>query len=324
MDNKIDLKHSDPVLTYQSTIYLLAILYILFYSVYYLLAGFFRPFYVSLLIVLCFGVSYFLSRKGKYGLAVTAGLITLVINTFAFVCFFGIHFGSHYFLLAANVLLSLNVSIKKRVVLPVSLVITSAYFVSLILLDRESSLYSIPESRLYFFRELNIVMAFTLLALSVHRYTTALRQMEEELERFHGRVVRMAHTDALTNLPNRRSVEEELDVILKCRDIEESSRGIAIAMADLDNFKKVNDTYGHSTGDEVLKEIASRFERSIRNYDFLGRWGGEEFIFILRDTTPKQAYDTMERIRKQVTARPVECSNASLDVTVTFGVSHLP
>ena len=140
---------------------------------------------------------------------------------------------------------------------------------------------------------------------------------------YHGRAVQMANTDALTNLPNRRNVEDELKIVMKCSAEEaDEDKGVAIALGDLDNFKKVNDTYGHQCGDEVLKEMASRFRKSMRAYDFLGRWGGEEFIFILRNTSKEKAYETMERIRLNSTAEPVECSEGVLNVTVTFGVSN--
>ena len=68
--------------------------------------------------------------------------------------------------------------------------------------------------------------------------------------------------------------------------------------------------------------MAFRFSRSIRTYDFLGRWGGEEFLFILRDSTELQACETMERIRVKTTEEPVECSGLSLHVTLTIGVAH--
>ena len=318
MENNIDRHTYGPVLAYQTTIYLLAILVMVPYSVYYFLSNLMWPFLTGLFIMLSFGLSLLFSQKRRFYCAISLGVMTLIFSSFLHVHFFGIGCGSHYYLLAANVLLSIN-NRKKRIMLPITLTIAFSYFAILFLFKNESPVYHIPDMHLRFIHEANLITAFTFLTLSFFRYAKALRAAEMELERYHGKVAYMAHTDALTDLPNRRTVENELRQVISSTGEE---RGFAVALGDLDNFKGINDTYGHQCGDKVLKEIASRFRKSIRSYDVLGRWGGEEFLFIFKDASIEMALQTLERIRETTISTPIPCTNASLNVTATFGITH--
>ena len=254
--------------------------------------------------------------------AIFIGVTSLVVDVCGLVYFLGIGIGIHYILLVVNVLLSVSTHLKKSIGLIISFAMIAFFTAILILFGNGDSFYTIPGRHILFFHEINIILAFTVLSLSFYRYHKALKTVEAELRRYHGHAVEMANTDQLTNLPNRRNVEDELQLIMKCSQSEEGDSGVAIALGDLDNFKQVNDTFGHQCGDEVLKEMAYRFKKSIRNYDFLGRWGGEEFIFVLKNTSLDQARDTMERIRINSTSAPVKCGDNLLEVTVTFGVSY--
>ncbi len=321
MNNDTSSKRFDPVYTYQSTIYFMAMLFTLPYTFYYMVMGFLIPLYFSLGIILLFGAALMLARLELFTAAVTMGLATFLIDIPGMVYFMGISVGIHHYLLVVNVLISASASIKRNHGLIISFSILIFYVLILVFFGNGNSLYEIPAAHRMVFRELNIIAAFTVLSLSFYRYHLALKDVESELKQYHGRVVHMANTDTLTELPNRRSVEDELSRILLCSS-KDGATGVAVALGDLDNFKKVNDTYGHQCGDEVLTEMAARFRSCVRNYDFIGRWGGEEFIFILKNTTAEQAVDTMERIRKQVVSLPIQCSETAIDVTVTFGVSH--
>jgi two-component system, cell cycle response regulator len=95
---------------------------------------------------------------------------------------------------------------------------------------------------------------------------------------------------------------------------------LGVMMADLDHFKQINDTYGHQTGDAVLREAARRMLASVRNYDFVGRYGGEEFLIILAECTPEDLAITGERMRAQVSAKPVDTDVGPIPVTVSIGL----
>ena len=109
--------------------------------------------------------------------------------------------------------------------------------------------------------------------------------------------------DHLTSLWNRGVIVDLLG-----RELTRSQREnvcTAVILGDLDHFKRVNDTYGHLVGDQVLREVARRLLQSVRSYDFVGRYGGEEFLTVLNNCDPNAAFARAEQIRKCICTRPV-------------------
>ncbi len=127
-----------------------------------------------------------------------------------------------------------------------------------------------------------------------------------------------ALTDGLTGLPNRRAAElrfaSEMSNIRRAHDI------FSVAVCDLDRFKLINDHYGHPVGDEVLKQVAEVMKASLREGDWLARWGGEEFIVYLRDSDALAATLAMERLRLAVKSTPIRTHDGDLDVTTSIGI----
>lgn len=134
----------------------------------------------------------------------------------------------------------------------------------------------------------------------------------------------LASTDPLTGISNRRSLmnrlQEERARMLR-HGLDAGKKSIAFVMVDIDFFKKVNDTHGHLAGDHVLQEVATRIKESLRVYDTLGRYGGEEFLAVLPHTYLDDAIVVAERIRANVCGTPVVCDEISLTVTVSIGVA---
>jgi diguanylate cyclase (GGDEF)-like protein len=124
--------------------------------------------------------------------------------------------------------------------------------------------------------------------------------------------------DVLTGIWNRRAT---LDLLQ--REIERASRTqgtTGLLMLDLDHFKQVNDTYGHLAGDAVLREVSLRIMQVIRSYDFLGRYGGEEFLVVLPGCDRTHALQSAESIRSAVAAAPVLSDQVEIPVTISIGV----
>jgi two-component system, cell cycle response regulator len=124
--------------------------------------------------------------------------------------------------------------------------------------------------------------------------------------------------DPLTSLWNRGVILELLG-----RELVRSHRehvSTAILLGDLDHFKNVNDTYGHLTGDEVLRETARRLLGSVRSYDFVGRYGGEEFLIVLNNCNPAYGFVRAEEIRKAIEQRPVQTPTGPVPVTMSLGL----
>jgi diguanylate cyclase (GGDEF)-like protein len=124
--------------------------------------------------------------------------------------------------------------------------------------------------------------------------------------------------DALTSLLNHGAILEILAHELT-RSIREKTY-IAVLMADLDHFKNVNDMHGHTVGDEVLREASARLLKSVRSYDFVGRYGGEEFLVVLTNCDSGNAIVRAEELRRAVAATPVETEPGSIPITMSMGV----
>ena len=132
-----------------------------------------------------------------------------------------------------------------------------------------------------------------------------------------------ASHDPLTGIWNRRAVLDRLCEELARVEREATSSGVI--MADIDYFKQVNDRYGHLAGDEVLQAVAQRMKATLRPYDFLGRYGGEEFLIVLPGCDGKKAYEAAQRIRNAVCAAPVRLSSSvTIPVTLSLGVTACP
>jgi two-component system, cell cycle response regulator len=124
--------------------------------------------------------------------------------------------------------------------------------------------------------------------------------------------------DGLTGLWNRGVIMELLTRELVRAQRENSST--AILLCDIDHFKSVNDTYGHPVGDEVLREVAKRLLASVRSYDFVGRYGGEEFIVVLNNCDATSALGRAEQMREAIAGREVITKGAPLRVTMSVGL----
>ena len=125
--------------------------------------------------------------------------------------------------------------------------------------------------------------------------------------------------DFLTQLLNRGGIMDALAQEMNRSDRREGA--FSVIIADIDHFKKINDTYGHATGDQVLREVAARMKASLRSYDVAGRYGGEEFLVIVPDCDESAAFHVAEKIRNAVCSTPIESLGEDRTVTISLGVS---
>jgi diguanylate cyclase (GGDEF)-like protein len=148
------------------------------------------------------------------------------------------------------------------------------------------------------------------------------RDMEQELFETRRHLEHLVRTDPLTELANRRGLGETLQSY--SRRSQHARSALSCALLDIDDFKHVNDHYGHSMGDMVIRAVAGGLRESIRPSDIAGRIGGDEFLAILPGANVDQAHGVGERISRRIQALDLRKSGERLPVTVSIGVAAVP
>jgi two-component system cell cycle response regulator len=144
-----------------------------------------------------------------------------------------------------------------------------------------------------------------------------VKKLQDQLRQRNAELDRMSRTDSLTGLYNRRHLDEEL-----LRQQSHASRHddpLCVLLLDIDHFKRVNDSYGHSAGDLVLRGFADRLRAELRAGDIGGRWGGEEFLIIMPRTDADGGFEVAERLRCATAAKPIAAGEVDIDVSVSGG-----
>jgi len=144
---------------------------------------------------------------------------------------------------------------------------------------------------------------------------TARKEAERRLED-------LARLDPLTGVANRRYFRERAEEELA--RAERYARPVAVLLLDVDHFKKVNDSYGHQTGDEVLKRVAAECQRNLRGTDVFGRYGGEEFVCLLAESGPEDARRAAERMREAVADARWSLADRTVTATISVGLACRP
>lgn len=140
--------------------------------------------------------------------------------------------------------------------------------------------------------------------------------MQEENKKLRS----MASTDHLTGLVNRRSM---INVIEKSIiNYEENNKPFSLIIADIDDFKRINDLYGHNDGDRALKSITYLLNNNLRKNDTLARWGGEEFLVLLAETTYKEACIVANKLKDSLSAFQHNYLDETENLSMTFGISQ--
>lgn len=161
----------------------------------------------------------------------------------------------------------------------------------------------------------NELIARSLTQIRRKRYNDQLRASVEQ-------TIELAVTDGLTGLNNRRYLDNHLKLLFDRANAR--GRALSVCLTDIDRFKSINDTYGHDAGDEVLKELAARIRTTVRGADLACRYGGEEFVVVMPDTTIDMATTIAERLRGAIEGKPFRLATGlELDVTASLGIASL-
>ena len=219
--------------------------------------------------------------------------------------------GFHYYLLLAIPFLMFNDQLKTRTVVAGSLLVAIAY-VALRYLTYDVVPPPSWDGRAAFVEYMNMLVTLTALAVLSIYFRFASIAAEQAM-------AQLAMTDPLTRLANRRRMRDLLDG--ERVRFQRKHAPFAVVIADVDDFKRINDERGHDCGDLVLVTIAQVLKEALRAQDSVGRWGGEEFLILLPDTDLDGAAVVAEKLRAAVEKASLAFDGQSLKVTMTFGIA---
>ena len=165
-------------------------------------------------------------------------------------------------------------------------------------------------------RVIDLVFCIIVVAIATVINERTKRQVVAELDKAQAQLTELANIDPLTNIFNRRYFIEHAQT-----ELERHEREFSILLVDIDHFKKINDTYGHATGDQVLNKAVSVCSLVLRKEDILARLGGEEFVILLPDTSLKLANEIAERLRSAIENTQIRINTDSVNITVSIGIS---
>ena len=161
----------------------------------------------------------------------------------------------------------------------------------------------------------NSFFIFWCLALIAYLFSSTTQEMEGKLIEYNRKLEKQANTDTLTGLYNRRRTIEYLENLLA-----DPSEQISVCLCDIDFFKRVNDTYGHDVGDEVLRKISDTFRKRLPPDTFISRWGGEEFLLIFPHMNGDEAGTALEILRQKIKTVIFDGVTETFSVTLTYGL----
>jgi len=153
-------------------------------------------------------------------------------------------------------------------------------------------------------------------------FSETFSEMTQRLLDTTAQLISLANVDTLTKVANRLAMNRFLAFAFA--EAQSNNSDLCVLMLDIDHFKEVNDTFGHTIGDQVLVEVAQRIQSQTRQTDFLARYGGEEFVVVLPETNMEIAHMVCDRILKCVRSTPVVCEEGlNISVTISIGASRL-
>ncbi len=213
--------------------------------------------------------------------------------------------------------------LKRRILFPVisSVLVSECFIVVRVICGQVGSPLldvSFSDNMKYAFYYFNVIIAFVMLVLFSTLFALEISYMQRQLERENRTLGKIANFDPLTHLLNRRSMNSKLKEAM--REAEQNNKKFSLLMIDIDDFKKVNDTYGHDCGDKILVLVADIIESNVRESDEVARWGGEEILVLVKQDL-EVAQIVAERIRKDMNEKKRLDKDIEINLSVTIGVA---
>ncbi|GGY54774.1 GGDEF domain-containing protein [Bacterioplanes sanyensis] len=233
----------------------------------------------------------------------------IVAHAVLAVTFVGWDSGFHFYIMLIPPVVMVSPLQNAVAKMPAVIAVVAVYVALDYSLREANATYAMPpavQDSLYYF---NLVAVLAIMVFLAGLYYRLVVRNERKLQR-------LATTDALTGLHNRRSLT------LYATDLLSQTQPLTAILCDLDNFKRTNDEHGHLAGDQVLITVARLLRQSVRSRDLAARWGGEEFLLLLPETSAAEAAVVAERIRQRIDAAVIEMGGTTLPVSATLGVAE--
>lgn len=251
------------------------------------------------------------NQQGRHNPAIILMTSEVFLHTLLVVPTIGWQAGFQYYLFAAVPFTLFNNKFDGKAIIFVSIALCLEFLLLNIYTRDQPPNPALSEELIKLLDRTNIIISFIAQCIISYYFRLASIYLEQELEK-------QAHTDPLTGLYNRRKMTDFLALQGKLAAIEQTT--LSVAFVDIDHFKKINDNYGHETGDEILRSIAEFIKRQLRKGDTLARWGGEEFLLLLPHTDISGAEVIAEKICKSVAAQCFPVEGREYAVTLTIGL----
>lgn len=256
-----------------------------------------------------------INRRGYYGLASFLFILAIIIQSAAEVIVFGLGVGFQYYFfnMAVLIIFAKWTNVQKLIAAAIEILI----FIAVLLVAWQYSPFVVMSNPMALtFHIINIVLNIVGVARTSHHFMALARSAEKDLFKY-------AQTDYLTNLPNRAGFHYFV------HDIKNKYRGrqlptVSVLMIDIDNFKNINDKYGHSAGDEVLISLGKTFKERIRENDFLARYGGEEFVIVHFSATGEETLNFAESLRLEIESRTYHIEEKDIRLSISIGALFKP
>ena len=265
-----------------------------------------------------------LVKKGQLLSVLLGGIFEVIVMVTAAVLTIGWSAGFQCFLFSAITgafYFPFIIKGSKRNILSLvlSVLLIVAFFLNYVLSSMLNPFAPLSESWVHVLFVVNSLIALALMVGFSFLFVWELLSKQKILELQNEQLDELAHKDPLTHLYNRRSMNKKMDE--RMLELKKTGRRFTLVLGDIDDFKHVNDTYGHDVGDLVLTAVAEIISRNVGSQDVVCRWGGEEILIMMNESL-ESGLLTVEKIRKAVEDNVCESENGDVRVTMTFGAAE--
>lgn len=299
----------------------------LIFALYYLITGitiaFLQHYYLGLLLVFAIGILA-IAFICTYENHTVVGLIILNIVLIVFSTLLALYVGfdmDYHIPIFLNILLIYFNKSERMLFKRIYVIAICIYMMCITQFCEAWTHAHVPDGfPRIFIQSLNMLVFSGCIGTVAYYFCIKFNQAEDKLRKINENLERMANLDTLTGLSNRRHMNEQMQSLV--REYNRTGKIFTIAIGDVDHFKKVNDTYGHDTGDYVLSTLAGQFRVFMRGKGLVARWGGEEFLFVFANMNIEKAYEQMDELRKTIERKPMKFKEYNFHVTMTYGMEE--